>query len=245
MSDIVLYKDQKLEAISGRELIGPDLLKKSLPRFFLASPVYVGKHNQAGFVIGDRTPDKRPFWIGSDILRLAPEEVEKMIQDYKKWGNGIPEEDRYFYDTKGSMAALRYFAISNTLNEILKRDEFLGPAMIRKICEQAAVPKEFHELPVYPVGCDTISEYGHDDCMERNGLNAVINQALAPLKQRTGSNYSSQSYVTYFPTVAYSVIVPTLEESVKGVVARFDEFGNRFGLLETHKELMRNPLLLE
>jgi hypothetical protein len=247
MSDIIPYNEQTIERIPGRELVTPELLKMELPRFFLASPVYVGKHNQAGFVVGDRTPGQRPYWIGSDIMSYSPEEVERHIQVYKEFGPGagIPEEKRYFYDTKGGLAALRFFAISEILNEILEKDKFIGPAMIRKICEEAAVPEEFEELPVCPPGCEIIFDYGPGSTRESNGLKTVIDLALTPLKDRVGSDYTSHEYVTFFPTVAYPSIVPVLEESVKEVVARFDEFGDRFGLLEKHEELKGNQLLLE
>ncbi len=247
MSDIVLYKKQKLERIHGKELVPRGILKQKLPRFFIASSVYVGKYNQAGFVIVDRNPDKRPFWTGSDIIRYSPDQVEREIEQHKKYGVGIPEEKRYFYDTTGGMAALRYFAISDELMDILRKDYFLGPAMIRKICEEAAVPEDFDEIPVCPPDIrEPIWEYNDEDAMEKNGLKTVIDQALLPLKERTGADYVSQEYVTYFPPAAYPLIVSTLEESVRDVVARFDQFGDKFNLLETHKgKLARNPILLE
>ena len=86
MGDIIPYKGHELEIIKPQELITSELLKTSLPRFFLVGGIHVGKYNQAGFVVVDRVPDGRPCWIGSDIMRYHPEAIEREIEDYKKYG---------------------------------------------------------------------------------------------------------------------------------------------------------------
>ena len=144
------------------------------------------------------------------------------------------------------MAALRYFAISEELMDIFNRDEFLGEPLIRKICEKDVVPKDFEELPVFPPNAQSIDEYNiRIDFTDSSDLGRLVNALLIPLKERVGRNYTHFPYVTYFPTAAYSLIVPTLEESVKEVVIRFDKLGDGHRLKETYKEIKTNPLLLK
>ena len=144
------------------------------------------------------------------------------------------------------MAALRYFAISEELMEIFRKDKFLGAPLLRKICEEGVVPEDFEELSVFPPWGENISEYNlRMGFADETGLGKLVNTLLAPLKERVGKDYMYFPYVTYFPTAAYSLIVPTLEDSVKEVVVRFDELGDRNRLKETYKEIKTNPLLLK
>lgn len=241
MSEIIPYKEQKLEQLSGKELITPEFLMEEPSRFFLAGNVYVGKYNQAGFVIVDTEPGRRPYWIGSDLMSgYSPKEVEEEI----KLGV-IPEEKKYFYDTTNGMAALRYFAISNSLMNLLEKDPFFTEPMIRKICEDGVLPDDFDEECVLKAGRDPLSEYLDYDKESSNGLSLLVDQLLSPLNERTGSSYAQWTYVMYFPTAAYPVIVPTLETSVQEVVSRFDKFGDKFNIAEDHKDLSVNTQLIK
>lgn len=240
MADIVPYKGIPLERLSGRDLVRPGDLAAKPTRFYLASNVYVGNFNQAGFVVVDKNPGKRPYWIGSEILSgYTPEQVQQRIDQ-----RIIKEEERYFFDTAGGLAALRLFALSKQLMDIFDKDTFLGRPMIRKICEQGVVPDEFNELNAWLEEREPIFDY----ILNRSGalteeLYQVASSALRPVAERTGQKYAFFPYVTYFPSQAYPIVVPTLEESAQEVVSRFDDFGKRFGLAENYKELPVNTAL--
>ncbi len=240
MADIVPYKGISLERLSGRDLVRPGDLAAKPTRFYLAGNVYVGSFNQAGFVVVDKKPGPRPYWIGSEIMMgYTPEEIQKDI----KYGV-IKEEERYFFDTTGGLAALRLFALSRQLMDIFDRDRFLGIPMIRKMCEQGVVPDEFHELDARPERMEPIFDYVNFGGRElTDELYQVASNALRPVAERTGQKYEFFPYVTYFPPQAYPIVVPTLEESAQEVVSRFDEFGKRFGLAENYKELPVNTAL--
>lgn len=246
MSDIIPYRGQPLERITSRDLVRLEDLKIPIPRFYLAGNVYVGTFNQAGFVIVDNTPELRPSWIGSDYMSRwwTPERVQDDID-----GGFLKEEERGFYDTTGGMAALRFFAISKQLMEIFDRDSYLGLPMIRKICSENIVPNEFYELEVFPEKEQSLGSYGHGDITLgrtlKEELERVVNIALRPVKERTGAECEYFPYVVYFPTQLYGRVTQTLEESVQEAVARFDEFGRKFSLRETHTEIPTNPVLLE
>ena len=235
MADIVPYKEQKLERIPAAALIRPEHLH--LSRFFLPGSVYVGQYNQVGFVLVDRTPGKRPWWIGSDILYYDSEEVEKDIRTGR-----LREDQRWFYDMQYGMSALRYFAISDELMEIFRRDTFLGVHVIEKICEEGLVPPEFEEYQVYPTDSRQRIDC-YDTCDDRLEITKVVEVLLAPLRERTGTEYKLFSYVTYFPAMAYPVFVPVLETAVQEAVARFDQFGNKY--LGDHPGIRTNLALVE
>lgn len=236
MSDIVQYGERRLERLSCQELMRPEDLRQRLPRFYLSGDVYVGNFNQAGFVIGDRTPERRPGWIGSDFISVGLTEEELML---------IPEEERPFHIA--DLAALRFFAVSEQLMEIFRKDRYLGVPMIRKICEEGVVPGEFNEMPIFPEERDPHLKYAQIGGEEplQDELATLVNIVLRPLRERTETGYSYFPYVTYFQTQLYPRVMRTLEQSVQEVVHRFDEFGVRFRLSESHKELKINPLLIE
>ncbi len=228
MGNPIQYRYQSLERITAREIVTSNTLKLYLPRFYLAGSVYAGQFNQAGFVIVDRTPQERPYWGGSNILRYSPQQVKEEIQKHKEYGTGagIPEEEKYFYDTTRGMAALRFFAVSKQLTDIFEKDDLLGEPMIKKICQDNVVPKDFHELEIFPSDSrKSILEYNPN---ANDELGVVVNIILGPLKKRTETEYKHFPYVTYFPTQAYGIITQTLEESIQEVVLRSDRFGNQF-----------------
>ncbi len=155
----------------------------------------------------------------------------------------IKDEERYFFDATDGMAALRFFVIPEKLRKIFEKDEYLGMPMIRKICENGLVPKEFHELEVFPEERDMIGRYASSRIELAKELGDVVNFTLRPLKERIKTDYRYFPYVTHFPTQAYSIVTTTLESAVQEAIARFDKFGKNFRLSEEHQGLKTNPLL--
>ncbi|MBS3096017.1 hypothetical protein J4480_01100 [Candidatus Woesearchaeota archaeon] len=240
MGELIPYKSGHLEKITPQELVKPEDLKLHLPRFYLARNVYVGNFNEAGFVIIDTQPGLKPFWIGFDVLYgYSPKEVQDMIDTHQ-----ITEQERYFFDTTGGMAALRFFALSEELMGIFEKDEYLGERMIRKICEKGIVPKEFNEVEIIPEERQMVGQYAYTRTELIKELDDVVNLTLRPPKERTESVYRYYPYVTHFPTQAYGIVTDTLESAVQEAIVRFDEFGEKFRLSETYQELKTNPFLI-
>jgi len=235
MSDIVPYKDTKLERMAYTEIMRPSDLKLSIPRFYLHGPVHVGEFNQAGFVIVDRTPQPKPRWIGSDFIGggMSERELEGTITD----------EERPYY--KADLAALRFFALGRDLMGVFAKDKYLGMPMLRKICEEGVVPREFDEEPIFPQGRDMNLNYSGSNTptMLTPELDMLANIVVRQLEERSGHGYAVYPYVTYFQTQMYPHVMHTLETSVQEVVARFDEFARRFNVKQAHPEVKTNPLL--
>lgn len=241
MSNIIIRPEGNIESLPAKEVLTTALEKFNSEKFFLASDLYVGNWNQAGFVIGDRQPKPRPYWLDADIMRYSEFEVENEIRL-----GMIPEERRGFYDTSKSMAALRYFAIPEELEVVFKKDKFLGMPLLKKICEENAVPEYFDELDVIAPYRHRIDEYDPYSASEDSSkLLKIIEQVISPLHERTGQKYKFYPYVTYFPTAMFPIIVPTLQESVQMVTGRFDQFAERFNIGNNRPQIKRNPLLID
>lgn len=259
MSKIVTYKEKPLEMIAGNELVPARFTlanPSGIDRFFLASNVYVGKYFQIGLVMGDARAEKRPGWIGSDLMRNAygnAEDSRQEVDEDIRRGN-LNEEERYFRGTVGGMAAVRLFGLPKNLMELLfESDEYLGPALIRRICEKDAVPEHFGELPVYPINKEslppyglghTISEEGYGPLGDAYGFKPVVEFYLRDVSERAGSEFSFFQYVTYFQAFMGATVFPTLDEIVRMVVTRFGDAADRFDVGRNHPETRINTAIL-
>lgn len=154
-------REQFIRPVDGTENnIGQEVYW-GLPRFYLTGNIYVGEFGQVGLVFVDRKAHANQLSIGAaretvsfdspiipaflkDGLLTRPDDLIRVNRRIAK--EFLNSGRRDFFWSIDTMTAVRFYALPREMSDVFMKDRYLGPALIRKICEE--------DLPVEPLDGD-------------------------------------------------------------------------------------------
>lgn len=154
-------REQFIRPVDGTEKNTGQEMYWGLPSFYLTSNIYVGESGQIGLVFVDRNAresilpgDSSKEIVGFDspiIPAFFRDGLLSGKDDLKRSNSRIFEEFRNnglrdFFWSIHTMVAVRFYALPREMADVFMQDRYLGPALIRKVCEE--------DLPVKPLDKD-------------------------------------------------------------------------------------------
>ena len=225
-SSVILYEGSPLERIAATTVLPTErqALQEFLhSRFFVASDLVAGQYGVTGFLIVDTRPERRWESYTDNDLYGVTHGLDHCVH--------IPDEVRndpvrisHYINTEHGFKMIRYFLLPKSVDAFFKNDRFLGEGMIKKACEQDAMPHWYDEEEGYDV-------FTHDAGSEagRKIVERVI-QEITPRLQQIGEtnlqefDFRHQRYLSFHPWQFLREALAVGEDSIVQSIGNFDRF---------------------
>lgn len=273
-------REQFTKPVDGTEKNTGQDMYWGLPRFYLTSNIYVGESGQVGLVFVDRNAHEGQFNIGRggdvvgfdspiipaffrDALLSGPDDLEradrKIAEEFLN--NGL----RDFFWSINTMAAVRFYTLPREMADVLMQDRYLGPALIRKICEEnlpiesldkdPKVPELFvrkstqenlqwlfrhaYEVPIFTeIDGDIRSEFPSYGRIDQNGARTINSYSLGKFLDGLIRPLTGRNTEDYFP-IGYVTYFSTSLIVYKSVITLLEPLAEE--VVQRFDDLRRRP----
>lgn len=281
-------REQFIRPIDSTEKnIGQEMYS-GLPRFYLTSNIYVGEFGQVGLVFVDRHAygEQLHKGAGGDIVDFNSPIIPAYFRDalltgpddLRRANNSIAEEFldnglKDFFWSINTMVAVRFYALPREMADVFMQDRYLGPALIRKVCEEdlpvepldkdpqvpeLLVRKSTHEnlewllrhayeVPIFTeIDGNTRSRFPSYGRIDQNGARTITSYSMGKFLDSLIKSLTGRSAEDYFP-IGYATYFTTKLIVYKSVTALLEplaaEVVQRFDDLWRRLEFGRLPIL--